>query len=107
MTELVATMSGCRVFGDAGESMIGLAGRRICALAPDASGGALAVIDGTQIWHRSSAGEWSHSATSESELQSLELFRGTVFGGGATEAALVRVQGEVTQRLPGFDQCPG
>jgi hypothetical protein len=108
MTVLVETHSGFRVFTGAGEGPTELAGRPVSAVAPEAGGTWLAVIDGQEIWRRDAAAAWSRVATAGIQLQSIVSVKGTILGGGSDEAAVVRIhpQGQ-TERLKAFDNVPG
>jgi len=105
---LVATGSGCRAFTDAGEGRTELAGRHVCAVAPEAGGTCLAVVDGQEIWRRDASGIWSRVATAGINLQSIASVDGIIFGGGMDEAVMVRIPlNGKPERLKGFDNVPG
>jgi len=105
---LVATALGCRTFTEAGEGEAELAGRKVGALAPEAEGGCLAVVDEQEIWRRDPGPGWSKVTTTELSLQSILSVQGTLYAGAMNEAALLRVSatGEV-ERLRGFDHVSG
>jgi hypothetical protein len=108
MTVFVGTHSGFRVFTGAGEGPTELSGRQVCAVALEAGGTWLAVIDRQEIWRRDAAAAWSRVATASIGLQSIVSVDGTILGGGSDEAAVVRIHpGEETERLKGFDNVPG
>lgn len=105
---LAATSSGLRAFTATGEGETELAGRQIWAVAPETGGTCLAVIDGKEIWRRAVSGAWSSVATATMSLQSIASIRGTIFGGGADEAEIVRIPvGGPAERLSGLDKVPG
>jgi hypothetical protein len=106
---LVATGAGCRAFSDKGECAVEIAGHHVCALTPETDGRCIAVVNQKQIWRRGGNGEWSQIATSDIDLESLESIDGVMFGGGASEAALVRIPAgeQLGKRLTSFHQTPG
>jgi hypothetical protein len=105
---LVATDSGCRVFSDSGESPFELAGRKVYALAREASGACLAALDGQEIWRRDAGGAWSKAGVAGISLQSIVSVGGTIFAGGMDEAVMVRIPPSGRpERLSGFDIVPG
>jgi len=107
-TILVATGYGCRAFTDAGEGQTELAGRHVCAVAPEVGGTCLAVVNGQEIWRRGARGAWSMVATAGISLQSIASVDGLLFGGGMDEAVMVRISaGREPERLNGFDNAPG
>jgi len=104
---LIATQNGCRAFTDAGEGELELAGRNICAMAPEAGGACLAVVDGNEIWRRTASGAWSQVRTISDSLVAILSLDGKIFA-ATGEPALVRIpaSGEV-KRLNGFDTIEG
>lgn len=105
---LVATAGGCRVFEESGSSTTELEGRAVICLAPDADGGALALLDGHQIWRRTRGGDWSLALVSGIGLASILSLDGWIFGGGMSEGALIRgTPGGEPERMVGFDDTPG
>jgi len=107
-TVRVATGSGCRAFTDAGEGRTELAGRHVCAVAPEVAGTCLAAVDRQEIWRRDASGAWAKVATAGINLQSLTSVGGVIFGGGMDEAVMVRIAASgKPERLKGFDNTPG
>ncbi len=105
---LVATDSGCRVFSETREDTLELAGRKISALALEADGACVAVVDEKEVWRRSANGTWSKLAAVDIGLQSIMSSGGAIFGGGLDEAAILRIprNGE-PERLKSFDDVLG
>ena len=85
---LVATDSGCRVLRGTGEGKVELAGRKLCALAPDVGGACLAVVDEKEVWRRSADSTWSKLTAVDIGLQSIMSSQGTIYCGGTDEAAI-------------------
>jgi hypothetical protein len=105
---LVGTASGCRVFCTKGERATEIRGRQFTAMALEAEGTCLAVIEGHEIWRRDPGGAWSKIATSPIALQSLISSGGLIFGGGMDEAIMIRITEDgKTENLAGFDICEG
>lgn len=105
---LVGTSAGCRTFTDSGEANLELAGRQVCALAPDVDGGCLAVVGGNEVWRRNARAEWLPVATTGISLNSVASVGGTIFAGSGDGAAMVRITGSNgAERLVGFDNVPG
>ncbi len=105
---LVGTASGCRVFKDAGEGEIELAGRQVSALSPEIGGSCLAVVDGKEVWRRAATSEWSKVTTTDICLQSITVIDDTIFCGAMDEAVMMRICGNgEPERLKGFDIVPG
>jgi hypothetical protein len=105
---LVATAAGLRVFTPSGESSSELVGREVNALAPEANGNCVAVVDTREIWRRSAAGEWSPVASADIALGPIVPANGTIFAGANSDAILVRVPaGGPAGRLHGFDRISG
>ena len=105
---LVATDSGCRVFRETGEGKVELAGRKLCALAPDMSGACLAVVDEKEVWRRSADGTWSKLTAVDIGLQSIMSSHGTIYCGGMDEAAILRIpRNGAPARLNSFDHVSG
>ena len=106
-TILVSTWSD-GVFALVGEARAReLAGRSVKALTPDGRGGALAIVDGHELWRRSAAGEWTTLAVDKAELACCVAIGETIYV-GTEHARLLRLdaQGELTA-LQGFDAVPG
>jgi hypothetical protein len=105
---LVATDSGCRVFSGTGEGEVELAGRQVCALAPQAGGACLAVVDRREVWRRDVSSAWSRVAKTDVSLQSITSVEDTIFAGERDQAVMLRItaNGEA-ERLQGFDAVPG
>lgn len=105
---LVATDSGCRVFRGNGDGGSELAGQQVCALAPEAGGACLAVVDQREVWRRDIRGAWSRVAMTDLSLQSITSVEGAIFVGARDEAAILRIPGAgEAERLKGFDTVPG
>jgi hypothetical protein len=105
---LASTASGCRTFTDSGNATIELAGRKVSALAAEAGGTCLAVVDGQEIWRRSNHGEWSQVTTTGIPLQSIASVDGIIVAGGMEEAAVIRIsKRNEAERLNGFDNISG
>lgn len=84
-----------------------LAGHSVRALAPDFTGGTLAIVDGHSLWRRTLDGVWSEVATSELDL-SCVLRAHHVTYLGTDDARVLRVgeDGSIEQ-LRGFESVPG
>jgi hypothetical protein len=105
---LVATATGLRVFLPSGENGAELTGREVNALAPEANGACVAVVDTREIWRRNAAGEWSPVASADIALGSIVSANGSIFAGANSDAVMVRVPaGGQAGRLHGFDRIPG
>ena len=105
---LVATSTGCRVFSDDSDGQIELAGRFVWAMARDDEGGCVAIVDQTEIWRRSTGGEWSHVATADVALASIASVNGKIFAGSMEEAVMVSItSSNEVEHLIGFDHVPG
>ncbi len=105
---LVATAAGLRVFSSSGEDKAELIGREVNALAPEANGACVAVVDTREIWRRNAAGEWSPVASADIALGSIVSANETIFAGANSDAVMVRVPaGGPAGRLHGFDRVPG
>jgi hypothetical protein len=105
---LVATQSGVRCFSSDGKGTTELANRSISALAAEAGGTCLAVVDDRDIWRRDASGAWSKVAETGISLQSIASVEGAIFAGGMDEAAMLRISasGEV-ERLTSFENVSG
>jgi hypothetical protein len=69
---LVGCETGCRVFNEAGELPVELAGKSVGPIAAGVMGNFIAVIDHQEIWHRSADRTWSKKrAVSDTFAQSL------------------------------------
>ncbi len=105
---LVATAAGLRVFSPSGEDKAELTGREVNALASEAGGACIAVVDTREIWRRNATGEWSPVASADIALGSIVSANGTIFAGANSDAVMVRVPaGGSAGRLHGFDRVPG
>jgi hypothetical protein len=105
---LVATDSGCRVLRETGEGKVELAGRKLCALAPDVGGACLAVVDEKEVWRRSADSTWSKLTAVDIGLQSIMSSQGTIYCGGTDEAAILRIRRSAgPERLKSFDHVEG
>jgi hypothetical protein len=104
---LAATSEGCLAFTGVREGTFECAGRSIGAMAPDFSGGCLAVVDGKEIWRRASNAEWSLVVMTSVRLESILALADKIFGATAS-AGLVRIlaSGDC-ERLKGFDTMVG
>src|ERR1700677_1482722 len=106
-TILAATSEGCLAFTGVGEGAFESSGRPVCAIAREADGACVAVVDGKEIWRRSSSAEWSLVAMTSILLESILSIGGEILAATA-EAGLVRVltSGDA-ERLTGFDTISG
>jgi hypothetical protein len=105
---LVATAAGCRVFSDDSDGQTELAGRFVWAMARDRERGCLAIVDETEIWRRSTSGEWSQVATTDVALASIASVNGKIFAGSMEEAVMVSIApSNEVEHLTGFDHVPG
>lgn len=75
---LVATLAGCLTFDSTGQRKVDFAGRQVGALALEPAGSCLAVIDGNEIWKRSSDAQWSQLLTTSESLCALVCFDGKI-----------------------------
>jgi hypothetical protein len=84
-----------------------LVNHSIRALAPDGYGGALAIVDGSSLSHRTRDGAWSTVVTTEFDLACC-MRVGDVIYVGTDDARILRVSadGEIEQ-LRGFDAVAG
>jgi hypothetical protein len=84
-----------------------LANHSVRALAPDGHGGALAIVDGRSLCHRSSTSVWSTIATAEMDLACCVAV-GDIIYVGTDDALVLRASaaGEIEQ-LRGFEETPG
>jgi hypothetical protein len=104
---LVATSRGCRAFHD-GVETVELPGRLIWAIAHDAGGACIAIVDGKEIWRRSAGALWTLAATADVPLASIVSVNGKIFAGAMGEAALFSIGPDnIVQREKGFDAVPG
>jgi hypothetical protein len=107
-TILVATDSGCRVFGELGERKVELAGRRLGPLASDVDGACVAIVNEKEIWRRSADGTWDKLVDVDMELQAICCGRTAIFCGGMSHAEIIRIApGGRAVRLNSFDAVPG
>jgi len=84
-----------------------LVNHSVRALSPDGHGGALAIVDGRSLYHRTPDGAWSALATAEVDLACCVTVGGIVYV-GTDDAHVLRVSpaGEIEQ-LRGFDEVAG
>jgi len=107
-TILVATDSGCRVFSEAGEGRIELAGRRLGPFASHLDGTCIAIVDEKEVWRRFVDGTWHRLVDVDIELQSICSGRAAILCGGMRDAAIIRISpnsGPV--RLTSFEVVSG
>jgi hypothetical protein len=105
---LVATSQGCIAVSEAGEREIELPQRPFSALSAERGGSCLAVVERNEIWRRGLDRQWVQLATADINLQSIASSNGFIFAGASEEAAIIRVSAKGgTERLIGFDNCPG
>jgi hypothetical protein len=79
----------------------------VACLAPDGSGGALAIVGGTSLRRRSAEGRWSTIGTSPGGLASCTTLGDAVFV-GTNDARVLRLEADgAFVPLPGFDHVAG
>lgn len=104
---LAATAEGLRTFDETGESRpVEHAGRAVTALAP-IGGGALAVLDGSELIRREPDGAWERLAGLDGLAATcLVAVRGEVLAGSAG-ARLFRLLGDRFEPVTSFDEVGG
>jgi hypothetical protein len=104
---LVATWSAGLFLVSDGTPQQELPNRSVRALAPDSHGGALAIVDGRSLSHRSAAGVWSTIATADMDLACCAAVGDNIYI-GTDNALVLRVSaaGEIEQ-LRGFERVAG
>lgn len=104
---LAATTIGCFEFDENGKRTVEFSGRSVYALAQDADGSCLAVVDGKELWHRNSDAKWLKVRTTKDDLVSILCSDGDVYG-ATMEPAIIRIhQNGDEERLTGFDSIEG
>lgn len=77
--------------------------KSVRGLASDGRGGALAIVGGHELQHRTSAGQWTTLASSDAVLSCCVAARGVVYI-GTEEARMLRLNDQgVLESLDGFD----